>query len=487
MTAAGDNSLFIAGQWQAGQGDMMASYNPADDSLLWQKPQATAPQVSAAVASAREAQKHWALLPLSERVAALEAFADLLRAEAGSMALAIARETGKPDWEAATEVTAMANKVAISARAQAERAGEWQRDRLQLGHRPHGVMAVFGPYNFPGHLPNGHIVPALLAGNTVVFKPSEQTPWVAELTVALWQRAGLPAGVLNLVQGGREVGEALAGADIDGLLFTGSSRVGRLLHSQLAGRPEVLLALEMGGNNPLIVDGDINVEAAVQIIAQSAWLSAGQRCTCARRLVLVDSVASDDVLMRLQDLASRIIVDRHDAQPEPFMGPVINGATARALLAEEARLASSGAAILASMAPRQAGSNFLRPGLVDVTSLAEQADTEWFGPMLQVHRVATFEQALTVANATRYGLAAGLISDQADHQERFRAQIRAGVVSLNAPTAGASSELPFGGIGASGNHRPSAWYAADYCAWPQACTVGAATHQQDNTLTRGLR
>ncbi|MEG1215068.1 MAG: aldehyde dehydrogenase family protein, partial [Leclercia sp.] len=167
-------------------------------------------------------------------------------------------------------------------RAYHERTGESLTEMADgaasLRHRPHGVLAVFGPYNFPGHLPNGHIVPALIAGNTVVFKPSELTPWTAEETVKLWQAAGLPDGVLNLVQGGRSTGEALAqSSEIDGLLFTGSANTGYHLHQQLAGAPEKILALEMGGNNALIIDEITDIDAVVNLTIQSAFVSAGQR------------------------------------------------------------------------------------------------------------------------------------------------------------------------------------------------------------------
>ncbi|NIB41390.1 succinylglutamate-semialdehyde dehydrogenase [Pseudomaricurvus alkylphenolicus] len=482
-----NNAQFIDGKWLTGNGEPLSSIDPASGDHVWQKNAADGEQVQLAVVAAKKAQSTWALTPLQQRIEIVERFARLLRDNSESLVRSISLETGKPDWEAATEVGAMANKAAISVRAQQERAGEIDKQHLRLRHRPHGVMAVFGPYNFPGHLPNGHIIPALLAGNTVVFKPSEQTPWVAEKTVELWHQAGLPAGVLNLVQGARAVGQALSQSPIDGLLFTGSSSTGKLLHQQMAERPEVLLALEMGGNNPLIVDADINIDAAVNIILQSAYLSAGQRCTCARRLVVIENAQTEALIEQLRSAATRIIVDRHDASPEPFMGPVINQQTATALLAKEANLREAGARVLASMQPQRANSNLLQPGLIDVTTLAQREDEEWFGPLLQVIRVADFDTAITEANNTRFGLAAGLISDNAEHQQRFCALIRAGVVSVNQPTAGASSEMPFGGVGASGNHRPSAYYAADYCAWPQAQSHGTNTTAQHTPLVRGIR
>ncbi len=186
-----------------------------------------------------------------------QAFAATVRDRAEAFATLIARETGKPLWETRTEVASVAAKVDISVAAQAERAGERHGEvagvRQAVRHKPHGVLAVLGPYNFPAHLPNGHIVPALLAGNAVVFKPSELTPAVADFMAGCWATAGLPAGVLNVVHGGRAQGEALAAADIDGLLFTGSAHVGASLARQFAATPHRMLALEMGGNNPLIV------------------------------------------------------------------------------------------------------------------------------------------------------------------------------------------------------------------------------------------
>ncbi len=223
--------------------------------------------------------------------ALVEKFAALLEANKAELTRIIACETSKPRWEATTEVTAMINKIAISVKAYHTRTGEQHTEMpdgaATLRHRPHGVLAVFGPYNFPGHLPNGHIVPALLAGNTVIFKPSELTPLTGEAVVKLWEQAGLPPGVLNLVQGGRETGQALSAlSDIDGLLFTGSAGTGYQLHRQLAGQPEKILGLEMGGNNPLIVEDPEDIDAAVHLTIQSAFITAGQRCTCARRLLV---------------------------------------------------------------------------------------------------------------------------------------------------------------------------------------------------------
>ena len=484
------NSLYIAGSWLAGQGELFESRNPVTQQVLWAGNGATAEQVESAVQAARQAFPAWARRPLEERISVLEAFAATLKRRADDIARCIGEETGKPLWESATEVTSMINKVAISVQSYRERTGEKSGPLADatavLRHKPHGVVAVFGPYNFPGHLPNGHIVPALLAGNCVVFKPSELTPKVAELTVHCWIAAGLPAGVLNLVQGGRETGVALAGdPGIDGVFFTGSSRTGNLLHQQFAGRPDKILALEMGGNNPLLVDEVKDLDAAVYTIIQSAFISAGQRCTCARRLLVPQGAWGDALLARLVEVCRTITVGAFDEQPAPFMGSVISLQAAQALLAAQAELAAKGGVKLLEMTQPQADAALLTPGIIDVSAVAQRPDEEFFGPLLQVVRYANFEAAIDEANNTQYGLAAGLLSDSHARYQHFWLRSRAGIVNWNKQLTGAASSAPFGGIGASGNHRASAYYAADYCAYPVA-SLETASLALPATLTPGL-
>lgn len=484
------STQYIDGQWLAGQGGLFASLNPMTQTVLWQGQAADERQARHAVDAARQAFDGWARLPNDERMGYLRRFAQVLGQNAEALAVAIGEETGKPLWEARTEVASMIGKVEISISSQAERAGERVTEladgSASLRHRPHGVVAVFGPYNFPGHLPNGHIVPALLAGNTVVFKPSELTPRVAELTVRCWQEAGLPKGVLNLLQGGRDTGVALANQDIDGLFFTGSSATGEALHRQFAGRPGCMLALEMGGNNPLVVEAVADLDAAVYTIVQSAFISAGQRCTCARRLLVPEGEWGERLLRRLVEVAGRLRAGAFDEQPAPFMGTVISLKAAEQLRNAQLALIERGATCLLPMTQPHAQSALLTPGIVDVTALAERPDEEFFGPLLQVVRYANMEGAIREANDTRFGLAAGLISDSRASFERFQVLSRAGIVNWNKPLTGASSSAPFGGTGASGNHRPSAWYAADYCAWPVA-SLQAERPMLPSDLAPGVR
>ncbi|SON50916.1 succinylglutamate-semialdehyde dehydrogenase [Vibrio tapetis] len=481
---------WINGEWQEGTGELLNSISPYNDKVVWQGKAARPEQVDLAVQSARAAFLSWKKFSFAEREAVVQAFGEKVKEHSEQIATAIAQETGKPLWETRTEAGAMVGKIAISIRAYHERTGEARKqvagNDVVLRHRPLGVMAVFGPYNFPAHLPNGHIVPALLAGNTVVFKPSEQTPMVAEIVMKLWQQAGLPDGVINLVQGAKETGIALAShKGIDGVLFTGSANTGHILHKQFAGQPDKMLALEMGGNNPMVISehfGDL--DAAVYTIIQSAFISAGQRCTCARRLYVPHGESGDALLVKLVEATKEIIVDEPFAEPAPFMGSQVSLQAAQVILSAQSHLQSLGGESLLEAKPLKAA--FVTPGIIDVSSVAELPDEEYFGPLLQVVRYSTLDQAVEMANDTRFGLSAGLISTEDSEWDYFVDHIRAGIVNRNRQLTGASGDAPFGGPGASGNLRPSAFYAADYCAYPMASMEGAEPLLPE-TLSPGLK
>ncbi|WP_406564520.1 succinylglutamate-semialdehyde dehydrogenase [Acinetobacter qingfengensis] len=466
-------NLFIAGQWLQGKGKSWKKTNPVDHQVIWTGHAATESDVEQACLAARKAFPAWAKIPLQQRIEIIDCFASVLEQNKQQLAEVISLETSKPLWETLTEVQSMIAKVAISIRAYHQRTGESNTVMMDgvatLRHRPHGVLAVFGPYNFPGHLPNGHIVPALLAGNTLVFKPSELTPWTAEETIKLWQQAGLPNGVINLVQGGRDTGQALSAApQIDGLLFTGSANTGYQLHQQMANAPEKILALEMGGNNALIIDQAMDLDAVVHLAIQSAFLSAGQRCTCARRIIVKNGSNGDAFITRLVEVAGKLRVGAWNAEPQPFMGGVISAQAADHMMQAQEKLLQLGAKALLKMTRPQGDSALLTAGILDVSHLSDIPDEEYFGPLTTIYRYDNFDQAIAIANNTRFGLAAGLVSPQRELFEQLLLEVRAGIVNWNKPLTGASSAAPFGGVGASGNHRASAFYAADYCAWPMA-------------------
>jgi succinylglutamic semialdehyde dehydrogenase len=446
----------------------LVSTDPATGKQIWSGPIGDA---AAEVAAAREAWPAWAAHSVAYRIEAVRRFANVVRTKEQEFAELISRETGKPFWEARTEVAAVVNKVEISIAAYAERTSQRKLEaalgnKVAVRHKPHGVLAVLGPYNFPAHLPNGHIVPALIAGNAVVFKPSEKAPATGEFLVGCLHEAGIPEGAVRLLVGGPDEGRALAGQPgIDGLLFTGSARAGQSLHRQFAETPHKILALELGGNNPLVVWQAKDIEAAAMIAVQSAYLSAGQRCTAARRLIVEDGEQAE-LLDLIQALIDRMIVDHPFADPQPFMGPVIDVAAADHVQDQWLNLMMKGGKPLRRLDRPFEERPYLTPALIDVTGVVNRPDEEIFGPVLQVVRVKDFDAAIDEANNTRFGLAASLVGASPELYDKFWANVRAGVINWNKPTNGAPSNAPFGGIGLSGNHRPSAFYAADYCAYP---------------------
>ena len=448
----------------------IVSYEPATGAEIWRGKLGNVDDV---VDRARRAWPAWAAQPLANRIELVRRFANEVRKQSEELATMIARETGKPMWEARTEVESVVGKVEISIRAYAERTAQRKLDNALQGtaalrHKPHGVMAVLGPYNFPAHLPNGHIVPALIAGNAIIFKPSEKTPATAEMLVRCFHRAGISAAVMQLLIGGPDEGQALVGHEgIDGILFTGSAHTGIAINRRLAVRPDKIVALEMGGNNPIVVWDTPKLTDAAVLVVQSAFTSAGQRCTAGRRLIVKASLY-EPLIAEVKRLADRIIVGAPFDEPAPFMGPVIDNQSADGLTESFLYLLSHGGKAIKHMVRTNDNLPFLSPAIIDVTAVKDRPDVELFGPLLQVVQVNDFDEAIAEANNTRFGLSASLIGGSPQDYNRFWANVRAGVINWNRPTNGASSGAPFGGVGLSGNHRPSAYYAADYCAYPVA-------------------
>ncbi len=464
----------------------LSSFEPATGALLWKGPMS---DVDAEIAIVRANWAEWAGKSITVRMETMRRFANIVRGKAEDLTECISRETGKPLWEARAEIESLIGKVEISIAAYNERTSQRRVEgnmgvKSALRHKPHGVLAVLGPYNFPMHLPNGHILPALLAGNGVVFKPSEKTPLSGAKLVECFHAAGIPSGVLRLVVGGVAEGKMLAAhSDIDGLLFTGSARTGVGLSRQFADTPGKILALEMGGNNPIIVWDAADIHTAAIIVVQSAFLSAGQRCSAARRLIVQDGV-HQALMDEIRKLTDRLIVGEPHSSPAPFMGPVIDNETADGLQESFLSLMMKGGQPIKQLDRPVADRPFLSPAIIDMTGVKDRPDIELFGPILQVVCVADFDAALVEANNTRYGLSASLIGGSPQLYDRFWANIRAGVVNWNRPTNGAPSNAPFGGVGLSGNHRPSAFYAADYCAYP---VVSTEEEQARASIGIGLR
>jgi len=482
-------SDLIGGVWQPIPGSAVVSHNPAHPSrVVWQGAP-NAAHVNRAVAAARGALPAWSRTPFAQRAAVLRRYAEIAKRRAPEIASLIADETGKALWETTGEASAIGAKVDItldeSPRSGLSRVSPFAFDMTEsrqgrCDFRPHGVMSVIGPFNFPAHLPNGHFVPALAMGNTVVFKPSDKTPGVGQILAELMHEAleaeGAPPGVFNLVQGAGDIaGKLVAHPGIDGVLFTGSWSVGRRILEANLDHPGRIIALELGGNNPTVVMPDADLRQAAIEIARCAFITTGQRCTCTRRVVAHEAIA-DRLFSAIAKAGAAVRIGDPKSDEPVFCGPIISEQSRRAVLDAQARFAKAGGEVLLeSRAVDEAGEGwYVSPGIVRVDRFVAGdsndagCDTEVFGPLLRVTTVRSLDEAIEQANATRYGLASAIFTGDEATAERFLGEARAGCVNVNAGTAGASSKLPFGGLGLSGNHRPAGSFSLDYCAFPVA-------------------
>ena len=484
-------SNLIAGRFVAldrASGPEIISHNPASPGeSLWQARE-EASHIDDAVLAAKAALPAWSSMRIEQRMTVLRRLADVFEKAEPDMARLISDETGKPIWDAKGEASALAAKIRITlddgpqsgyARVSGYASKMTDTRDGRCWFRPHGVMAVVGPFNFPAHLPNGHIVPALLMGNTIVFKPSDKTPAVGQFLGELLHEAldaeGSPPGVVNVVHGG--VGPAsklVTHEGIDGILFTGSWAVGRKILEANLDHPGRIIALEMGGNNPAIIMPDADLRQAAIECVRSAFVSSGQRCTCTRRIIVHESVA-DRFIGAVVKATRALTTGAPHSDPPVFMGPMVTADARDSVLEFQKRAVAQGAEILVEATiPTNLQGHYITPGVMRVpaftgdTENSAGCDVEVFGPMLRISVSGRFEDMLAQANATRYGLASSIFTKDKTLIDRFLNEAKAGCVNVNTGTAGASSKLPFGGLGVSGNHRPAGAFSLDYCAYPVA-------------------
>lgn len=490
-------SDLIDGRWvplAQMNGSPIISRNPAKPDQTVYSAFAQVSHVDKAVEAARAALPEWVRFGRDNRFRVLRTFAELCKKRAPQVADIVCDETGKAMWEAEGEASALSSKVDIT--LDASPIGGLRRVEgfeFEMGpqksarawFRPHGVMGVIGPFNFPAHLPNGHIVPALAMGNTVVFKPSDKAPGVGQILTELFAEAlekeGAPrkgAGVVNLVQGGADVARALSGHEgLDGILFTGSWPVGRAIMQANLDRPGRIIALELGGSNPAVVMEDADLRQAAIEIVRCAFNTTGQRCTCTRRVV-VHHLVAPRLIDAIVNAARSLAFDDPRSSKPVFAGPIISAQSRTAALEGQAAWVKQGGEVLleAGELTRPGRGYFISPGVIRVDHFTPRddakagcgGDIEIFGPLLRIAEVADIDEAIEQANATRYGLAASIFTANQAYAERFLVESRAGCVNVNTGTAGASSKLPFGGLGHSGNHRPAGSFSLDYCAYPTA-------------------
>ncbi|MCC6425281.1 MAG: aldehyde dehydrogenase family protein [Phycisphaerales bacterium] len=504
-------SNLFAGTWHPIPGQTLTSRNPAKPaSINWQGAP-TPSAIDPAIQSARQALPAWSNTPLEQRFAILRHFQKLCAANQQKLADLITDETGKILWDAKSEAALLPAKVDITL----DPAGALARvtpfeipvSSTRTGRalfRPHGVMAVIGPYNFPLHLPNGHIIPALAMGNTIVFKPSDKAPACGQLLAELLQESldahNAPTGVMNLIQGGAEIASALTKHnDIDGILFTGSWPVGRRIMEANLDRPTRMLALEMGGNNAALIMDDADLRQALIECLRCAFISTGQRCTCTRRIIIHEKIAHKFIPAFCKAASSLIVGDPRDTIPV-FMGPIISEPARRAVIEFQTALQRAGAEILVPATEIETPDQgwYLTPGVALVDRFHANirrdghccdqfdagCDIEVFGPLVRICTAKSLDEGLTQLNATNYGLAASIFTHSQPAIDRFLTECRSGCLNINCGTAGASSKLPFGGLGLSGNHRPAGAFSLDYCAYPLANMTESGPDAQ---LVAGMR
>jgi succinylglutamic semialdehyde dehydrogenase len=451
--------------------EALESRSPADpDDRIGRFAVAGESEIDAAVARARAAQPAWRDAGLEARAKVLRRFAELGRARADELARLIAREVGKALWDARAEAQLLAPKIEVTLDEGMPLVSE-QRPAagLRATAHPRGVLAVYGPFNFPSHLPLGHIAPALATGNTVVFKPSELAPAVGAWLASLWREARLPAGALELVQGGRETGSLLARhPGLDGILFTGSYATGRALREATFDQPWKLLALEEGGSNPILVCADADLELAVAETALSVAVTTGQRCSCARRL-LVERAVFEPFAEKLARVLAGVRIGP-PLEPGVFMGPLVSKDAHARFESMRARAREAGGERILGVDPRLPPP-YTGPGLVRFDSTRQSHPyqrEESFGPEAALYPVADLDEAIAAANDSDYGLAASVFTRDRARYEHCVGRVRTGVLNWNRGTVGASGRLPFGGGGKSGNDRPAGVTSTLYCVVPQA-------------------
>lgn len=448
----------------------LISTNPSTNQVIWRGTPTSVQELENTVSKAKKIQPDWENTPIGEKQRIIDNFAEYVKEHIEEAAKVISEENGKPLWEAKTEVKSLINKVQVVFDAYEERA-KIKKKELANGrisytrYRPYGVMAVLGPFNFPMSMPNSHIMPAIYAGNTVIFKPSERTIKSAEYYVQIWRKSGLPDDVLQIVYGDGKLGEALIKSeDVDGALFIGSYKAGKSIEKIMAERNRIC-ALEMGGNSPLVIWDYSDIRAAINIAIQSAYISSGQRCSAARRLIVNRSIYND-FIPALSEAIKKIVVGRPlQDSPIPFMGPMIDKRAVDEFLNDYHELTNKGAQILVPTSVLdELGTNFVSPSLIDVTGI-ENIDKEVFGPLLQLCVVDSVEEAIEISNKTQFGLAAGIVTESTDIYEQYYKNTKAGIINWNQQLTGSTTINPFGGIKGSGNFHAAGYLSVDYCAY----------------------
>ena len=464
-------SLFINNTWLNGSGDSFVSKSPNNGKIVFEGRFATKANCNNAVENAKNAQKSWYELGLNKRIEFIRKFVEIVKENKDELSKTISIEVGKPKWEADGEINSIIKKIepcidAYNTRCKdiiIEKNGAKGITRFM----PLGVMCIIGPYNYPMHMTNGQIMAGLIAGNTIVLKPSDKAPLCATKIIECWEKTGLPSGVINMVQGGAQTVEYLVkNKDVNGIYFTGSYKVGQIINNMCSSNQ--MCALEMGGDGPIVAWDSSDIKSAAITIIQGAFGTAGQKCVSTRRLIVQDNTFGKNLIKEVVKLSKNIIVGRYDDEETPFMGPLRTPQMVENALKLQKYLLSKGCKSLLEARTMNTGDCFITPAIIDVTGVSYTLKDEVFAPFLRIIRVKNFEDALKEVNNSQYGLATSIITEDVELYKKFLNTAKFGIINLNKSTVGSSAWAGFGGIKNSGNFRPSGYLASDFCSYAVA-------------------
>jgi len=451
--------------------------DPGDLSCVVGEWRETLSQVPRAVTAAKRAFAKWSEASQKNREVPIKKLQKIYRRRKKELARCISREMGKPLTEALGEVDGAIAKITVTLKAGMSlvQTTKAQGSKQYYRYRPRGVLAVLGPFNFPLHLPNGNFIAALATGNTLIFKPSEITPFTGQLIAECFHEAGFPKGVFNLVQGGGDMGNALVThPEVDGVLFIGSDATGEQILKKIGESPGKFAALEMGGKNASIVFPDVSLKDAVTACLHGAFATTGQRCNSLSRLMVHQSILEEFVELLVR--GSKKIHIAYGLEPQSQMGPLATEAAVKKFFRYQkmAKRDRAQEVLGAKKLSLDREGYYVSPSIHLINKHRAKKSQkgyyydEIFGPDVVVLPFRDLEEAVALVNDSRYGLAASVFSKKKAHFTACLKSLEVGNLYWNQPTAGALATLPFGGIKASGNYTPAGLFTPFYCTYPQS-------------------
>lgn len=438
---------------------------------IWTAISSPTPDIDRAFEKGKASQLPWAKLSFSKRREKLLPLKKIIQKKEKELAEIVSRETGKPLWESQMEVKALLGKVDFTLNEGLKRIKEQKIAPAggYLRYRSRGLLVVIGPFNFPLHLPFGQILPALVAGNTVLFKPSEKTPASGQKLAECFHKLNLPKGLFQMIQGGANISQKLcAHKKGDGVLFTGSFEVGQKIKEKLLLDHNKILVLEMGGYNSTLIWDYKKPKRVLSETLKGCFLTAGQRCSSTSQIIVHKKIAKKFI----KDFVSstqKISVDYWNKNP--FMGSLIDKFAVQRFFKFQKEIENKkGAILLEGKKLKDKKGYYVRPGIYKMkfNKNSSFGKTETFTPQVVVYETEDLEEALEMIHHSEYGLSLSVFSESKKVKEEIFHRAKTGLINYNLSSVGASGYLPFGGLGKSGNDRPGGSFAIDSCVTPVA-------------------